>query len=171
MPTSVEHIRLPWKPRSVRLLFVGEAPPVTGEFFYKWKRPDAVHHYTQRAFAGVFEDVPEDARKFLSYFRRAGCYFEDLCHTPIRTRSVRKKEQRREHGIALLTERIKDHRPHAVVAVMKDISLHVRIAACFARVDPAHVYTLPFPGQSHQLEYVRELKAVLRRLDALDVLL
>ncbi|GAB4321683.1 MAG: hypothetical protein Kow0074_12660 [Candidatus Zixiibacteriota bacterium] len=170
MPTSVEHIRLAWKPRYVRVLFVGEAPPVSGEFFYKWRRPDSIHHYTQRAFADVFESVPEDPRKFLSYFRRAGCYFEDLCHTPIRTRSARRKDLRREHGIALLTERIKRHHPLAVIAVMKEIALHVRVASCFARVDPDQVYTLPYPGQSHQLEYVRQLRAVLRRLHDLDML-
>lgn len=165
MPTSVEHIRLQWKPRSVRVLFVGEAPPVGGDFFYKWKRPDDLHKYTQRAFAAVFEDVPEDPKKFLSYFRRAGCYYEDLCHTAIRTNSARKKAVRREHGIALLTERIKQHRPQAVIAVMKEISLHVRIASCFARVDPDFTFSLPFPGQSHQLEYERALRSLLRKLN------
>ena len=170
MPTSVEHIRLRWKPRSVRVLFIAEAPPSNGDFFYKWKRPDSLAAYTRRAFAAVFDDVPDDPKAFLSYFRRRGCYLEDLCHTPIHTRSARKKALRREHGIALLTERIKQQRPLAVIAVMKEISLHVRIASCFARVDPEQTYSLPFPGQSHQLEYVKELRPLLRRLDKLGVL-
>lgn len=169
MPTSVEHIRLQWKPRSVRVLLVGESPPVNGDFFYKWKRPDDLHRYTQRAFAAVFDDVPDDPKKFLSYFRRKGCYLEDLCHTAIRTRSAHRRALRREHGIALLTERIKLHRPLAVIAVRKEIAFHVRVASCFARVDPSLTFSLPFPGQSHQLEYERALRTVLRKLHAVRI--
>lgn len=171
MPRSVEAIRRRWKPRPVRVLFVGESPPESGDFFYKLSAPSALLGYTQEAFSTVFEDVPDDPRQFLRIFRARGCYLEDLCHTPIdKIRSRAKKERLRERGIKLLGNRIRSLRPEAVMGIMKGISRHVTIASCYGRVDPELVWSIPFAGQHHQPDYVRELRKILRRLIKLGIL-
>ena len=124
--SPVEKLRRSYKPNQVQVLFVGESPPAGGDFFYAGN--SRLSRYTQEAFTEAFGVTFKSVGSFLDYFRRAGCYLDDLCLTPVNhlSRSERRGERRR--GIVHLAERIADMSPRAVVVVMRGIAPHVEQA-------------------------------------------
>src|ERR1700720_3952865 len=67
---SRERLRERYRPARVKLLFVGEAPPASGRFFYR--ADSGLYHAIRSAFVGAFPSVR--SADFLDSFQALGCY-------------------------------------------------------------------------------------------------
>ena len=69
-----EVLRERYRPAHVRLLFVGEAPPASGLFFYR--ADSGLYRAIRSAFVTAFPALRSE--DFLASFQALGCYLVDL---------------------------------------------------------------------------------------------
>jgi len=72
-----ETLRESFRPKRIRILFIGEAPPASGRFFYSAN--SGLYRAMRDAFRTV--DPQIDDENFLSLFQALGCYLTDLSPT------------------------------------------------------------------------------------------
>ena len=157
---KIEKIRLSYKPKNIKMLFIGESAPASGNFFYKI---DNATKFTQHAFEKAFNINYPTTKKFLEEFRSLNCYLEDLCLKPINLMNNRKRKYFRERYVESLAERIKAASPQSIVVMLKSIEPYVRKAIAQSKLNDVREYYLPFPGQSHQAKYIKGLIDVLKK--------
>jgi hypothetical protein len=155
-----EHLRLCYRPESVRFLFVGEAPPASGKFFY---RADSGLY---RAIRDTFMEVVPSIRneKFLESFRLLDCYLVDLCATPVDQLSSQRRKRARLKPEARLTRIVKEISPKILITVVRSISANVKRAQMRANWTGTY-YELPYPGRwkRHRLAFADQLGAILQQ--------
>jgi hypothetical protein len=161
--SSLETLRLSYKPAKLRWLFIGESPPANGTFFYK--ADSNLSRYTQQAFSIAFEREFADGKGFLEFFKAQGCYLIDLCEHPVNHLPESEREEQRRRCSTSLPERIAEHLPQATIVVMKAIAKYVQPATGQAGLADLPCYVLPFPAMGNQKRYVERLVAVLRELN------
>ena len=72
-------LRFRYRPERLRLLFIGEAPPASGRFFYRGD--SGLYRAIRDAFRVVDPSFTDEA--FLPVFQSSGCYLIDLCPDPV----------------------------------------------------------------------------------------
>lgn len=154
-----ERLRRSYRPDRVRILFVGEAPPASGRFFYQ--ADSGLYRAVRDTFISAFPNL--EKAQFLESFRALGCYLVDLCGEPV-DRMDRKARQRVcLAGEASLNRTLRQLRPKIVVTVVRSISRNVRRAEDQAKWSGLHV-ELPYPGRWVHLraEFRQKLVPLLR---------
>ena len=154
---DTEKVRLSFKPEKIKLLFIAESPPASGDFFYVRSRMTV---YTARAFGSVFEESFISTSDFLNFFQDKGCYLEDLTSTAVNKMASSDREKYLKKGILQLSDKLRLYNPEAIVIMLKKIERHVKSAVAIAGLT-CPVYALPFPGNGHQNKFIRGLKNVL----------
>lgn len=154
-----ELLRKRYRPRRVRILFVGEAPPASGRFFYR--ADSGLYRAIRDTFLAEFPGIR--STQFLDSFRSLGCYLVDLCGTPVDRMNVRSRQRICLASEARLSRRIRQLRPKTIVTVVRSIGIHVRRAEQQANWSGPH-FELPYPGRWHRnrKEFHRKLVPVLR---------
>ena len=155
---DTETLRNAYKPDQIKLLFIAESPPQSGNFFY---HKGSMTTFTSRAFEKVFDRVFSDKHSFLNFFRLRGCYLEDVCLEPVDKLPQKQRTMMLEDSIEYFSGRLKEYRPEAIVIVLKRIESQVKKALRKAKIS-CPVYTLPFPGFGHQKIYIKELRNILQ---------
>ena len=168
MTTVLEDLRLGYKPKVIRVLFIGESPPAGGTFFYQGDSNLA--KYTQRAFKNVFGEQVGEGEQFLHFFKSIGCYLDDLCLTPINHLNDNERQRYRKQGVKELAERISTSSPKAVIVVMKKILPFVQQSILEVDLDAPRIESVPFPAQGNQLRYIKELTDALKSLQEANIL-
>ena len=158
---DTDAIRKSFLPSSIRLLLVGESPPIGGKFFYV---DSHMTSYTATAFERALErefsfDGPAT---FLEYFKASECFLDDICHYPIDGFDRKKREQALAECVPNFVSRLKSYKPEAIAVVLRKIEPHVRIATILAKLNP-ELYVLPFPGHGHQGKYISEMEKIVRK--------
>ena len=158
---SRERLRRQYRPRRVRILFVGEAPPASGRFFYH--ADSGLYRAIRDAFATVFPSLRSSDGRFLESFRAMGCYLVDLCGKPVDRLDRTSRRCVCEAGEARLAHRLRKLRPIIIVTVVRSIGSNVRRAEAAAGWCGLHL-ELPYPGRWHRfrLTFRRKLTPVLR---------
>lgn len=155
-----ERLRRSYRPDDVRVLFIGESPPVRGTFFYRAN--SKLHDATRDALEAA---IPALRREddFLAAFQRLGCYLDDLCLVPVNHLDLRdpKRLAERQRGVAPLARRIRPLQPKVVCIVMKGIVSVVHQATAKAGLD-AEYEAIPFPAR-HRPQYVEQLTVLVKR--------
>ena len=159
---SREAIRLHYRPAIVRTLFVGEAPPASGRFFYN--RDSGLYRAVRDAFHGV--DPSIDDENFLSRFQASGCYLVDACPQPVDRMN---HKTRREICIAnepQLASTIHELHPETIVSLLLSIRPSVERAAKQASWQGTFL-DLPYPGRwiRHREVFVGKLTPYLRNIN------
>lgn len=153
-----EHLRRRYRPDQVRILFVGEAPPVSGRFFYR--SDSGLYRAVRDTFLEAFPSLPTN--EFLEVFRDLGCYLVDLCGEPVDhlARSVRTNIC--GTGEVRLARTIRTLCPTVIVTLVRSIRASVRRAQQMADWTGLHL-ELPYPGRWKHLriEFQRQLVPVL----------
>ena len=72
-------LRESFRPKRIRILFVGEAPPASGRFFYSAN--SGLYRAMRDAFIAVYPRTNDE--NFLELFQASGCYLTDLCPKPV----------------------------------------------------------------------------------------
>jgi hypothetical protein len=156
-----ERLRLSYRPRKVRMLFVGESPPASGKFFY------AGNSGLYRAVRHVFLDaIPAlDDKDFLETFRVLGCYLVDLCGKPVDRLDSRERKLACMAGEVGLSRTIKRLQPKIIVTLARSIAANVRRAEKLAGWQ-GQILELPYPGRwkSHREVFAKGLTPILKKI-------
>ncbi|WP_319409473.1 hypothetical protein [uncultured Desulfosarcina sp.] len=158
---DIESIRIGFRPEKIVLLMVGESPPAAGDFFYVKSQ---MTKFTAKTFelAHGKKIPPDDQQNFLEYFKRCGCYLEDICCTPVDDIPTEDRQRKLAEAVVGFSDRLARLRPLVVVVILKKIAAHSRIAAAMANLD-VPIYVLPFPGYGHQKKYINGLRKIIRK--------
>jgi hypothetical protein len=158
---ELEALRESHRPTHIRILFIGEAPPVSGRFFY------SANSGLYRALREVFKAVNpriNDAN-FLSLFQASGCYLTDLCSRPVDQLDDKTRRRARTAGEELLSEKLIRLQPAKIAPVLRAITNNVVRAALKASWR-GEIIELPYPGRwhRHRVEFSEALEPTLREL-------
>jgi len=154
-----ERLRRRYRPARVRILFVGEAPPASGRFFYQ--ADSGLYRAVREAFVEAFPHVATG--DFLKGFQAMGCYLVDLCGKPVDRMVPRQRKRICLDGEARLARRLKHLRPKIVITVVRSISGNVKRSERRAGWLGEHI-ELPYPGRWHRYRrvFLQGLASVLR---------
>ena len=155
-----ERLRQSYRPNRVRVLFVGEAPPASGRFFYQ--ADSGLYRAVRDTFIRAFPTVSHQG--FLESFRDRGFYLVDLCGRPVDRLDRRRRNKICRDHEDRLSRILNKYRPSAVITLVRSIEANVRRAKLQADWSGRSV-ELPYPGrwQRHRLIFERKLIAFLRR--------
>jgi len=153
-----ERLRRRYRPDHVRILFVGEAPPVSGRFFYQGD--SGLYRAVRSTFVAAFPSLLLD--EFLQDFQALGCYLVDLCGQPVDHLARCARMSICFAGEVRLARTIRALCPTVMVTLVRSIRASVGRAQRMAgwaglRLD------LPYPGRwkHHRMEFQRQLVPVL----------
>lgn len=163
-----EKLRAHYRPDPIRVLFIGESPPVGGTFFYATQSNLA--RYTQEAFGRVYEQRWATREEFLRFFQSCGCYLDDLCLDPVNGMTPTERRRTRLEAVPELAKRMTGIHPGAVISVMSGTKRQVRQAMGLAGLGEMEPCIMPFPTFGNQHRYVARLVETLSNLRALGVL-
>jgi hypothetical protein len=165
---NIRKIRKLWKPKKVKVLFVGESPP-TKTFFYTCdsKLYEAMKEAFERARGKKFK-LDED---FLKFFRSRGYYLEDLCDKRLNWKRIKNKRERRKkrekvwrQWEPMLRRKIEELKPEKIIVVMTTIKKNVERAVKSSRLKrkPEMLdIRLKFPTY-YKKEFIKELSKWLK---------
>ena len=158
-----ERLRRRYRPKRIRLLFIGESPPASGRFFYQ--RDSGLYRAIRDTFRMVDPTVTDAT--FLEIFQRSGCYLIDACASPVDHLDARSRRMACRAGEAALTRRIRRLEPAGIVTLLKSIRSNVRRAAAQAGWR-GPVLEVPYPGRwaSHRKIFLESLVPHLEKLFA-----
>jgi hypothetical protein len=156
-----EALRESFRPKRIRILFVGEAPSVCGRFFY----------FTNSGLYSAMRDVFKAANpcinddNFLGLFAASGCYLTDLYPKPVEHLDTKSRRRARVTGEQLLSEKLIRLRPDKTAPVLRAIVSHVANAASRARWR-GEIIELPYAGRwrHHRAEFVKALEPTINEL-------
>ncbi|HEX3879133.1 MAG TPA: uracil-DNA glycosylase family protein [Bryobacteraceae bacterium] len=156
-----EALRASYRPRRVKILFVGESPPASGRFFYS--RNSGLYRALRDAFQRVDKSIVEE--NFLSIFQQTGCYLIDACGQPVDRMRPAARKLACIQGEAPLSRRIRALQPETIVTLVRSIAPNVERAALRASWTGALV-TVPYPGRwvQHRKVFLRLLLPHLKTL-------
>lgn len=163
-----EALRQRYQPAKMRVLFLGESPPVGGTFFYA--ADSNLQRYTQRAFSQAYQYEWESGEAFLASFQALGCYLDDLCLDPVNQLDPAARRRQRVVAAPLLAARLQRITPHAVVSVMTATRREVTAAIAMSGVQPQFVDFMPFPTFGNQYKYLQRLTETLHKLHTMGIL-
>lgn len=154
-----ERLRARYRPERVRILFVGEAPPASGRFFYQ--ADSGLYRAIKDTFLVAFPHLRKG--NFLDSFRSLGCYLVDLCGRPVDRMNMRSRQRVCLAGEVELARTIRQLRPEIIVVVVRSIGTNVQRAERHVSWSGAHL-ELPYPGRwhHHRTAFRRKLTRVLR---------
>jgi uracil DNA glycosylase superfamily protein len=159
-----ETLRKSFRPACIHLLFIGEAPPVSGRFFY------SANSGLYRAMRMAFQiaDSTINNETFLAAFQQRGCYLTDLCLEPVDHLAPDERRALRRNGEARLARQLRRLRPVVIAPVLRSISKNVENAVSSARWR-GDIVELPYPGRwsRNREAFIQALVPILRRLDRL----
>ena len=140
------------------MLFVGEAPPASGRFFYQ--ADSGLYRAIRDAFVDTCPNVAED--DFLKTFQELGCYLVDLCGKPVDRMNSAQRRRACRDGEVRLARILKRLRPKIVITVVRSIAANVRRSESRAAWSGRHI-ELPYPGRwiHHRNAFLATLQPIL----------
>jgi hypothetical protein len=141
------------------MLFVGEAPPASGRFFYQ--ADSGLYRAIREAFVDACPDTGEV--DFLKSFQELGCYLVDLCDKPVDGMDAEHRRKACLKSEARLARILKQLQPKIVITVVRSIVDNVRRSALKVGWSGLHL-DLPYPGRwhHHRTRFLGTLTASLR---------
>ena len=155
---EIEKLRASYKPTDVKILIVGESPPVGGTFFYDRSKMTI---YTKKAFENAFNKSFVDEKEFLDFFKSQNCYLDDICLTPVNNMEKQQREQMLQNSIADFSKRLKSYQPDVIIVALKKIAMYTQQAIELSGVKSKY-YQIPFAGNGWQNKYIEELEKILK---------
>jgi hypothetical protein len=165
MPESMDNelIRDLYRPAIIKLLFVGESAPVSGNFFYKG---DSLTSHVQEAFEKAFEVEFDGHKPFLQCFKSLGCYLDDLSHVPVNGLPDPEREYVLKKCVPDFSDRLRLFNPKAIVVSPKKIMKYIEEAKKAVFSETIETWFLPYPSynKKNRLRFVDGLLKALIRL-------
>jgi hypothetical protein len=158
---SRERLRHRYRPADLRLLFIGEAPPASGRFFYHGD--SGLYRAMREAFQIIDPAITDD--NFLAAFQSYGCYLIDLCPTPVDRLDLQSRRAACLASEPSLARTIARLQPPVIATLVRSIRSNVACAAARANWTGALI-DLPYPGRwlRHKEIFLETLVPQLRSL-------
>jgi hypothetical protein len=137
-----EALRRRYRPADIRLLFIGEAPPASGRFFYQ--RNSGLYRAIRNAFLSLDPSLSDES--FLDAFQGAGCYLIDLCPHPVDLLDSKSRGMACSASEALLSRNIRKLQPRALVTLLRRIRDNVNRSISSAGWH-GPLIEAPYPGR------------------------
>jgi hypothetical protein len=155
-----ERLRRRYRPARVHLLFVGEAPPASGRFFYQ--EDSGLYRAIRGAFIAALPGLLED--DFLESFRSLNCYLVDLCGRPVDRLDPADRKQARTEGEIPLSRIIRRLQPKILITIVRAIAPNVIRAQQLSNWRGVDL-VLPYPGRwkQHRAAFDQLLIPVLKK--------
>src|SRR5580698_1557784 len=149
-----ERLRRQYRPPYLRLLFIGEAPPASGRFFYQ--RDSGLYRAIRDSFRAVDPSIVDV--DFLTVFQTAGCYLIDVSPHPVDRLDPPSRRAACLAGEPQLCRTIKRLQPQSIVTVVRSIRGNVERATSRAGWQ-GPLIGLPYPGRwrHHQDKFLGAL--------------
>jgi len=144
MSQELEKIRESYKPKKVKVLFVGESPPSKGTFFYN--SDSNLYKCIHKAFRNIYGAKCGEGIEFLKFFKELGCYLDDLSHETINNEIPTERIRFRNNGIGPLAKLIREMQPKVIIIVMKEIEPEVKSAVNQSGLSNVLIHITPFPA-------------------------
>lgn len=144
-PEQLEALRKEFLPSRVRLLFVGEAPPASGRFFYS--RNSGLYRAIRDAYRAVDASLTEE--NFLERFRGSGAYLYDLCRDPVDQLPRKYRRLAHQQARQAFTEILATMQPLAIATLLHSIEDEVEKAVADSEWQGKWI-RLPYPGRWQQ---------------------
>jgi hypothetical protein len=143
------------------MLFIGEAPPASGRFFYQ--RDSGLYRAIRDAFRAIDPAIGD--QEFLTVFQNSGCYLIDACPQPVDQLDPPSRRAALVSSEPLLGRRIKRLQPRSIVTLVRSIRGNVERAISRAGWH-GPLLDLPYPGRwiRHREVFLAELAPLLRDL-------
>jgi hypothetical protein len=154
-------LKLQYRPGTVRVLFIGEAPPASGKFFYQ--RDSGLYRAIRDAFRLVDSSVTD--ANFLQVFQASGCYLIDLCGRPVDKLDLASRRALCLEAEPTLCQTLLDLKPETIVIMLRSIRGNVQRATDCASWAGEFV-ELPYPGRwwKHREAFLSQLRPLLERI-------
>ena len=158
---SRERLRRRYRPAQVRLLFIGEAPPASGKFFYR--QDSGLYRAMRDAFRMLDPAITDGG--FLAAFQNLGCYLIDACPQPVDQLDAKARREACRASEPSLARAIQGLQPDAIATLVRSIRGNVERATALAEWT-GPLIDLPYPGRwvRHREAF---LSALVPRLSAL----
>jgi hypothetical protein len=157
-----------YKPATIKVLFVAEAPGNNAKHFYLANTNLYRSVYTAfRELFGEF-DTPD---AFLHHLESLHCYVDHLSLKPIDKLNASSRIIAREQSILPLSERIGTYQPLIVLTLMKAIREEVRKAielSGFESIVLQRVTSYPAGNAANRTAFIREIVDVMRDYTSLE---
>ena len=155
---NTEEARIHYKPKNIRLLFVGESAPAGGTFFYFGN--SGFTNYTRQAFENGLGLKFESNLAFLDLFKESGCWLDDISQVSVNNLTRRERKSLLQDQTPDFAHRLREANPDYLIVTLKSIIPYVDAALGQVRTHPM-VHYLPFPGNGHQRKYMEQLAEIL----------
>jgi len=156
-----ERLRRRYRPVDLRLLFIGEAPPASGRFFYQ--QDSGLYRAMRDAFRAIDPSITDES--FLAVFQHSGCYLIDACPQAVDRLDPPSRRAACLASEPSLCRRIKRLQPRAIATLVRSIQANVeRAIHCAGWQGP--LLDLPYPGRwiRHREKFLETLVPQLRSL-------
>jgi hypothetical protein len=170
-----QELRERFKPEKIKILFIAESPPKNDTFFYSAK--GGFYSFTKQIFIELFQEEINKSTDFLHYFQNKGCFLEDLCHETKTYKEICEEICENKNGendyIEKLQESLASYKPQVIIITLIEIDNFVRDAINQSNIaiNPELIFTLPFPGNGNQNEYMGRLWGILPFLNTKNILI
>ena len=106
------------------------------------------------------EIVFPTSAEFLQFFKKIGCYLDDLSLIPVNDRNADGRKRMQLEGMPSLAKRIADYQPNVIVCMLKDKAFQTIIKEAVRRAgfEGVPFRVTPFGGFGNQGKYREELK-------------
>ena len=157
----VERLRRRYRPPHLRLLFIGEAPPASGRFFYRGD--SGLYRAMREAFRAMDSSITDE--NFLAVFQRTGCYLIDMCPHPVDRLDQQSRRAACLASVPSLSRRLRRLQPQRIVTLVRSIRHNVESATQRAGWR-GPLLDLPYPGRwiRHREIFLDALVPQLRAL-------
>jgi len=167
---AIDELRRRYRPANIRLLFIGESPPASGEFFYDDSSSVMLRAHTMKAFSNVLGLSFSSDRQFLNCFKSTGCYLDDITDVPVDKVSAEDRRSKLDIALPRFVERLNDTAPDIIVIMLKRLREPVERAIKKSDLCNPDIFVTPFAGFSWQDEYVAKLVDILQHAKSRDIL-
>jgi hypothetical protein len=155
MQSATQKLRVKYRPPKVSVLFIGEAPPASGTFFYSGN--SQVYRYLKDVLAPHLGESAD----FLSTFAARGYFLDDLVLEPVDHIPVARRDPIFRENVPMLANRMAEYRPQMIVTILKRIAPYVEEARFHAGLDVPH-HAVPFPGTGQQGNFRRTMVELIK---------
>lgn len=138
-----EHIRNQYRPPMIKVLFVGESAPASGNFFY---RGDSLTTHVQVAYERALEVKFQEQEVFFQCFKALGCFLDDLSHVPVNGLPPSEREAVLKQSVPGFCDRLKSFNPMTIIVSPMKIGSYIEEAIKTVEIERIDKWSLPYPA-------------------------
>lgn len=164
-----------YRPKKVKILFIAESPPISGEFFYfdeDTKNYNASRGYNANLFSYMmkffyrkeyYEKLTSKNKKyFLLKFQKDGYFLIDASETPINNISNSKRREIINKNLLMIIDEIKKLRDYKTKIILIKKTTVCRILYYPIKdIGFCHVSKVSFPSSGNQNKFIEEMNRII----------